>query len=126
MSVPAISRLGWYARRLGRMSPAEIAWRVRQQAIRRAWRNRQVRPGQLAALPPLTEVLPTTERQFTSPLPEIETELRQVRVINASLTIRRWIVPFRKWREFLRAKVQANMALGFQSLAGNAREPRIA
>ena len=69
MSVPAISRLGWYARRLGRMSPAEIAWRVRQQAIRRAWRNRQVRPGQLAALPPLTEVLPTTERQFTSPLP---------------------------------------------------------
>jgi hypothetical protein len=69
VSVPAISRLGWYARRLGRMSPAEIVWRVRQQAIGRAWRNRQVRPGQLAALPPLTKVLPATERQFTSPLP---------------------------------------------------------
>ena len=69
MSVPAISRLGWYARRIGRMSPAEIAWRVREQAIRRTWRNRQVRPGQLAALPSLTEVLPAAERRFTSPLP---------------------------------------------------------
>ncbi|MFZ2042820.1 MAG: hypothetical protein WAV12_02350, partial [Trebonia sp.] len=63
------SRLAWYARRLGRMSPAEIAWRVREQAIRRTWRNRQVRPGQLAALPSLTEVLPAAERRFTSPLP---------------------------------------------------------
>ena len=30
------AKLGWYARRLGRMSPAEIAWRAREQAIRRA------------------------------------------------------------------------------------------
>ena len=36
------------------MSPAEIAWRVREQALRRAWSRRQVRPGQVAALPPLT------------------------------------------------------------------------
>ena len=47
------SRLGWYARRLGRMSPAEIAWRAREQALRRAWRSRQVLPGQTAALLPL-------------------------------------------------------------------------
>ena len=32
-------------RRLGRMSPAEVAWRVREQALRRAWARRQVRPG---------------------------------------------------------------------------------
>ena len=31
------------------MSPAEIAWRAREQAIRRAWARRQVRPGQIAA-----------------------------------------------------------------------------
>ena len=69
MSVPAPSRIGWYARRLGRMSAAEITWRVREQAVRRAWASRQVRPGQLAALPPLTAVLPAGERRFTSPLP---------------------------------------------------------
>lgn len=60
-------RIGWYARRLGRMSAAEIAWRVREQALRRAWAGRQVRPGQVAGLPPLTAVL--AERRFTSPLP---------------------------------------------------------
>lgn len=69
MRVPAISRIGWYARRLGRMSAAEVAWRVREQAIRRAWAGRQVRPSQLASLPPLTAVLPAGERGFTSPLP---------------------------------------------------------
>ena len=34
VSVPGSSKLGWYARRLGRMSPAEVAWRVREQAVR--------------------------------------------------------------------------------------------
>jgi Heparinase II/III-like protein/Heparinase II/III N-terminus len=65
----AAARIGWYARRLGRMTPAEVAWRVREQALRRAWARRQVRPGEVRALPPLTAVLPATERTFTSPLP---------------------------------------------------------
>ena len=26
------SRLGWYARRVARMSPAEVTWRVRDQS----------------------------------------------------------------------------------------------
>lgn len=65
MSVTATSRLGWYARRLGRMSPSEIAWRAREQAIRRAWAQRQVSPAQVASLKPL----PPRERRFTSLLP---------------------------------------------------------
>jgi hypothetical protein len=51
------------------MSPVEIGWRVREQSVRRAWARRQVRPGQLAALPPLTAVLPASQRRFSSPLP---------------------------------------------------------
>ena len=69
VSAAATSKIGWYARRLGRMSPAEIAWRVREQALRRAWARRQVRPQQVASLPPLTAVLPAAERRFTSRLP---------------------------------------------------------
>ena len=69
MSAIATSKLGWYARRLGRMSPAEIAWRAREQALRRAWARRQVRPRQVGALPPLTAVLPEAERQFAARLP---------------------------------------------------------
>jgi hypothetical protein len=63
------SRLAWYARRLGRMSPAEIAWRAREQALRRAWRSRQVLPGQTAALLPLTAAEALPRRRFTSVLP---------------------------------------------------------
>jgi hypothetical protein len=59
------SKLGWYARRLGRMSPAEIVWRGREQALRRSWARRQVRADQIASLPPL----PTRERRFASLLP---------------------------------------------------------
>jgi len=51
------------------MSAAEIAWRIREQAVRRAWARRQVRPGQVAGLPALTAVLPPGERRFASPLP---------------------------------------------------------
>lgn len=65
MSAAGTSKLRWYARRLGRMSPAEIAWRVREQAIRRAWSRRQVRPGQVAAAAPGT----ATERRFAAVLP---------------------------------------------------------
>jgi hypothetical protein len=35
------SRLGWYARRLARMSPAEIGWRVYDKARQVAWAYRQ-------------------------------------------------------------------------------------
>ena len=51
------------------MSPAEVAWRVREQAVRLAWARRQVKPGETDALPPLTAVLPASERRFTSLLP---------------------------------------------------------
>ena len=51
------------------MSPAEVAWRVREQAVRRAWARRQVHPSQITALPPLTAVLAVGERQFNSTLP---------------------------------------------------------
>ena len=50
MSGSGTSKLGWYVRRLGRMSPAEIAWRVREQAVRRAWaRGRCARTAGRAA-----------------------------------------------------------------------------
>ena len=64
-----IANAGWYARRLSRMSVTEVAWRAREQAVRLAWARRQVRPWQLAALPPLTEVLPASRRRFTATLP---------------------------------------------------------
>jgi Heparinase II/III-like protein/Heparinase II/III N-terminus len=60
------AKLGWYARRLGRMSPAEIAWRAREQAIRQTWSRRQVYPDQIAsaALPKVA-----ADRRFTTVLP---------------------------------------------------------
>ncbi|HLM89577.1 MAG TPA: heparinase II/III family protein, partial [Streptosporangiaceae bacterium] len=65
MSTDQTSRLGWYARRLARMSPAEVPWRARDQVIRLAWARRQVRPGQLAAVAPR----PAGEHRFTASLP---------------------------------------------------------
>jgi hypothetical protein len=65
MSKVTESRFGWYARRVARMSPAEAAWRVRDQAMHLAWARRQVRPGQLAGLPPL----PAGVRRFSATLP---------------------------------------------------------
>jgi hypothetical protein len=65
VSATGISKLGWYTRRLGRMSAAEIAWRVREQAVRRAWERRQVPQGRIASLQPL----PTRDRRFTAILP---------------------------------------------------------
>jgi hypothetical protein len=59
------ARIGWYVRRLGRMSPAEVAWRVREQALRRAWSRRQVLRQQVASLKPL----PPRDRRFTAVLP---------------------------------------------------------
>jgi hypothetical protein len=50
------------------MSPAEIAWRIREQALRRSWTRRQVRPADRSSLPPLA-ALPAHERRFTAVLP---------------------------------------------------------
>ena len=62
----APSKLGWYMRRVSRMSPGEIVWRFREQAVRRAWAARQVQPGQVAGLPPLDgkAARPRAERKF--------------------------------------------------------------
>ena len=64
MSTTQTSRLGWYARRVARMSPAEMAWRARTQTLQAAWSFRQVKPGQRT-----TTAAPPGERRFTSVLP---------------------------------------------------------
>jgi Heparinase II/III-like protein/Heparinase II/III N-terminus len=46
-----VSRLGWYARRLACMSPAEVCWRTRDQLMRAAWQRRQVSRAEMAAWP---------------------------------------------------------------------------
>jgi hypothetical protein len=68
VTVNGPSKLGWYARRLRGMSPAEIAWRFREQVTRRAWARNQVRPGGLGSLPPLAPGK-AGARRFTSTLP---------------------------------------------------------
>jgi len=65
VSATGTTKLAWYARRLGSMSPAEIASRARDQAVRRAWSRRQVHAAEVASLAPL----PACERGFASPLP---------------------------------------------------------
>ena len=37
-----LSQLGWYTRRVSRMSPAELAWRGRDKAVQALWSVRQV------------------------------------------------------------------------------------
>jgi hypothetical protein len=59
------SRLGWYARRAARMSPAEAAWRARDQVLQAAWSRRQVRRDQIAP----AGSLPPGQRRFTAVLP---------------------------------------------------------
>jgi hypothetical protein len=52
-------------RRITRMSPAEMAWRARDQVLRAAWTRRQVTPDRIAAaVSPLTG-----ERRFAAVLP---------------------------------------------------------
>jgi Heparinase II/III-like protein/Heparinase II/III N-terminus len=59
MTISALpSRLLWYARRAARMSPAEVAWRARDQAVRTAWARRQVRRGEVVADAPLLSPRP--------------------------------------------------------------------
>ena len=52
------SRLEWYARRAARMSPAEVAWRGRDQAMHAAWTRRQVRREQVFAAAPSAAAQP--------------------------------------------------------------------
>jgi len=61
----AATRLGWYARRAARMSPAEVAWRTRDQAFQLAWSWRQVKRGD--PLPPVPAG--PGPRVFTARLP---------------------------------------------------------
>jgi Heparinase II/III-like protein/Heparinase II/III N-terminus len=61
----ASSRLGWYARRAARMSPAEAAGRARDQAVQLAWARRQVRRGDPAPAPRAAR----SPRRFTATLP---------------------------------------------------------
>ena len=42
--------LTWYARRLGRMSPAEIKGRLGDTWIKGRWRRRQVRQGEVRSV----------------------------------------------------------------------------
>jgi Heparinase II/III-like protein/Heparinase II/III N-terminus len=60
-----VSRLGWYARRIARMSPAELTWRARDQALQVAWTPRQVRPEQAG----VTGAPLSGERRFGAVLP---------------------------------------------------------
>jgi hypothetical protein len=59
------ARLGWYARRATRMSPAEIAWRARDHALQAAWSSRQVTREQVSAHASLRP----GERRFTGVVP---------------------------------------------------------
>ena len=64
MNATPASRLGWYARRVARMSPAEVAWRARDQVLQAAWSRRQVTPGHLIKVAP-----PGNPRRFSTVLP---------------------------------------------------------
>jgi len=68
MSESSVAALGWYARRLSRMSPAEVAWRAREQALRKTWSLRQVRTAKLPALA-AKRLAARVDRQFTAILP---------------------------------------------------------
>jgi hypothetical protein len=63
-----LSRVSWYVRRLGRMSAGEVAWRLREQALRRAWAPRQVLPGRIPD-GPVRGALPSSARRFAAVLP---------------------------------------------------------
>jgi Heparinase II/III-like protein/Heparinase II/III N-terminus len=66
MSTAAASRLGWYLRRPARISPARMAWRLRNQVVRTAWSRRQVTRHQLAQA---AAAAPARELAFTAVLP---------------------------------------------------------
>ena len=49
MNASSAAQLGWYARRVARMSPAEVAWRARDRVLQAAWSRRQVTQEQSPA-----------------------------------------------------------------------------
>jgi len=55
--------LVWYARRLSRMSPAEVWGRLGDAWVKQRWRRRQVPPGGVDALP-----VPEAVPEFASPI----------------------------------------------------------
>ncbi len=65
MSNPPFAQLGWYSRRVSRMSPAEMAWRGYDMAMRWAWSGRQVDRERLAMQPSA----PRSGVQFAGSLP---------------------------------------------------------
>jgi hypothetical protein len=65
MSASGTSRLGWYARRVSRMSPAEVAWRARDHTLQATWSRRQVTRGQVTA----SSADQPGHRRFTAVLP---------------------------------------------------------
>jgi hypothetical protein len=74
VSASVTSSVGWYLRRLGRMSPAEACWRIRDQVVKAAWSRRQVSREQAVALCAPGSTAPrqsagTAERRFTAVLP---------------------------------------------------------
>jgi hypothetical protein len=66
MSTAAASPPGGYARRVARMSPAEMAWRLRDQVVRAAWSPRQVTRHRLTRA---TAPTPARAVKFTTVLP---------------------------------------------------------
>ena len=65
MSATPAARLGWYARRVARMSLAELAWRVRDKALATLWSRRQVTRENLVSLAPS----PSAALRFSAILP---------------------------------------------------------
>src|SRR5262244_3447024 len=62
-----ISLLRWYLQRARQMSPAEVAWRARDQALHVTWSRRQVSREQIAAA--ALAPSPAGQRGFPSILP---------------------------------------------------------
>jgi hypothetical protein len=58
--------VGWYVRRLRRMSATELAWRVRDHARRSTWSSKQIKPGRIPSGRPR---LVAADRSFTAVLP---------------------------------------------------------
>jgi Heparinase II/III-like protein/Heparinase II/III N-terminus len=69
VNAPRQSRLAWYARRLGRMSAAEIAWRCRDSMLQAAWSARQDTTESPEAGEPARPEWRAGQRQFTARLP---------------------------------------------------------
>ena len=64
-STARIGRIGWYARRATRMSPAELAGRAYDQALHTAWSRLEVQREEMTAMTPV----PGGPRRFTAVLP---------------------------------------------------------